>query len=124
MTVFGDGNAELWDMRTREVSRRFDNVKMEFNEDKEAKDFIRYGFEGHSLPLFFLQGGKGMATVHEDDIVRFWDLTSSSRTPKSELPLQKHKIERVVFSPMDRICSDWPRTIQALYGSSPAESRS
>jgi WD40 repeat protein len=98
VTVFHDGKAELWDMRTREVLRTFDKVKTAFNEDKEAKDFIRYGFEGHSLPLFFLQGGNGLVTVHEDDVVRFWDLTSSSRTPKYELPLQKHKIERVVFS--------------------------
>ena len=70
-TVFRDGTAELWDMRTREVLRKFDTLKTEFAEDKEAKDAIHYGgFEG--LPLFFLQGGRGMVTVHDDDVVRVW----------------------------------------------------
>lgn len=99
VTVFADGSAELWDMKAREVLRKFTDLKTDFDTDDEAKKGIRYrGFARSSLPLFFLQNGNVLVTVHGDDVVRSWDLTSSSPTPKSELPLQKHMIERVVFS--------------------------
>src|SRR5262249_23818827 len=101
VTVLHDASAELWDTRTREVLHTFKNVKidpMRLDENEKEKNVVRYdGFADGSLPIYFLEGGNGLLVAHEDDVIRYYDL--SSFTAKQELPLRKLQIGEVIFSP-------------------------
>jgi WD40 repeat protein len=112
VTVYRNGKGELWDTRTRHVLRAFDSLNTVVSEnpwrrrgrdssfdDNETKQAVRYSdYDYRSLPIYFLPGGTAMVTLDQNDVVRCWDLTSSSAAPKCELPLGNKMIERAVFS--------------------------
>ena len=102
VTVFDDGRAELWDMRTRNVLQTFEGIKTDFRAIKDDNSprsaTINYSYGEVPLPLYFLPDGNGLVTVHTDDVVRAWDLSSPGRKPRYELSLPRAGINRAVFS--------------------------